>query len=458
MEGTNMDYDKLPRREIKVFKNCSLGTFEWWRHSVGHGGVNSLPLPKKVRMGTKLLSPKLIRVFIQEFFNIYPDHGVYDFTKLDVYMDSLASTGAKIVAAICIKPKCLYPTKNHEIFMPNNIKEWQELIYTLVYRYSVERQIVTHWEVGNEVDIGENGGCPYLIENPGDYYEYYKMTIEPILNAFPEAKVGGPALANATEDYMRTFVELCNKENIQLDIVSWHLYSSSCDDYLERLDRVDRALECYGRKRPEVMITEFSKSFEEVSVQDAAFAPSRPAIIADIIFSLLERKVDWTFYYHLWDQSCLMPEFIPFFKEPYIMQRHWNEIPHRFGLFGVNGEVRPTYFVYRMLAMAGDTEIKVEKSCNDFATKAFIGINNAASTMVVNRSDKGPGDMVAIIKFTGLTPGIRTLKNYRIDHNQCWNEENLDFYPVEEREIYINEDYECHIYCPADSVSLLCIV
>lgn len=452
-----MNYDKLPRREIKVCADNAIGPFEWWRHSIGHGGVNSLPLPQKAVLGAKLLSPKLIRIFIQEFFYVYPEHGVFDFTKLDVYMDSFAATGAKVAAAICIKPKCLYPEKNHEIFMPNNIEEWQELIRTMVNRYSVERKIVTHWEIGNEVDIGENGGCPYLIKNPADYYEYYKITIKPILEVFPEAKIGGPALANTAEEYMKELAELCYKEGKQLDFVSWHLYSSNPEDYIERLDRTYRALECYGSSRPEVLLTEFSKSFEELSVEEAAFDPSRAAVLADVLFSLIDRKIDWTFYYHLWDQHCIVPEFEPFFKEPYIMQRHWNEIPHRFGLFGVKGEVRPTYFVYRMLAMAGHTEVKVEKYFDDLSVKAFTCTNNGVSSMIINRGDKAAGDVIVVVKFTGLTPGIRTLKNYRIDGNRCWNEDNLDFYPVEERDIYVNEDFECHVYCPKDSVSLLCI-
>lgn len=453
-----MDYNKLPRRDVKVSADQILGTFEWWRYSVGDGGVNSHPLPKKAIMGAKLLSPKLIRVFIQEFFYVYPEHGVYDFDKLDIFMDALEATGAKIVAAICVKPKCLYPDKNHTLYMPNNIEEWQELIRTLVNRYSIERKVVTHWEIGNEVDIGEIGGCPYLMQDPADYYEYYKMTIKPILEVFPQAKLGGPALANVTEEYIKEFVELCYNQDIQLDFVSWHLYSSNNEDYIERLERIDRALECYGDVRPEVMLTEFSKSFEEVSVEDAAFDPSRPAIIADIIFTLVNKKIDWSFYYHLWDQHCIQPEFEPFFETPYIMQKHWNEVPHRFGFFGVNGEVRPSYFVYRMFAMAGNKQVKIEKYCDDFTVKSFSGLNNEISTMVINRSDKGPGDMVAIVKFTGLIPGKRTLKNYRIDGNKCWDEESLDFYPVEKREIYVNENYECHIYCPSDSVSLLCLV
>jgi xylan 1,4-beta-xylosidase len=452
-----MDYSNLPIDEIQIHGNQSLGPFEWWRCSIGHGGVNSLPLPEKVQLGARKLTPRLFRIFIQEFFYIYPDHGVYDFRKLDEYMDSMAATGAKVVAAICIKPKCLYPEKDQSIFMPNNIGEWQELIHTLVHRYSVERKIVTHWEIGNETDIGEWGGCPYLIKDPADYYKYYDMTIQPILKAFPEAKVGGPALAIMTEEFTRGFAELCKKNDTPLDFVTWHRYTDNPEDHIEDIAKAVRALECYGANRPELMITEFGKAFDKVSVEELAFHPARPAIMADNIFTVLDSEVDWTFYYHIWDQHNFPPEFAPFYQDPYIMQKHWNEIPHRFGLFGVNGEVRPTYFVYRMLAMAGDTMIQAESNQENLKVKAFTGLNKAVSAMIINRGDKGLGDRIITVKYDGLMPGLRTLKNYRLDGNKNWNEETLDLYPVEQRKVYVDESFECQIYCPADSVSMLCL-
>lgn len=108
--------------------------------------------------------------------------------------------------------------------------------------------------------------------------------------------------------------------------------------------------------------------------------------------------------------------------------------------------------------MAGDTEIKAGQCSEDFGIKSFANRNNEVSTMIVNRNDKGPGNMIAIVKFEGLTPGMRTLQNYRIDGSKCWDEDNLNFYPVEERSIYVGQNYECNIYCPSDSVSLLRII
>src|SRR5258706_8729059 len=140
-------------------------------------------------------------------------------------MEALAKTGAKVVAAVTIKPKPLYPKIDQEIWKPSDVAEWQRVLGALVTRYSVQKKIVTYWEIGNETDIGENGGCPYLIRSPKDYAEYYKMCIAPIVAAYPEAKVGGSGVANAGGDYVPQFIAQCVAEKIRLDFVSWHLYS-----------------------------------------------------------------------------------------------------------------------------------------------------------------------------------------------------------------------------------------
>ena len=212
-----------PVIDIAVDLAADEGPLELWRHSIGHGGINPLPLPDRVVQGTAKLKPRLIRIFIQEFFQIYPEHGRFDWSRLDPYMDALARTGAKVVAAITIKPRPLFPTIDPAIWRPNDIAEWQRVIAALVRRYSVDKPIVTYWEIGNETDIGEQGGCPYLIPNASDYAAYYRMTSAPILATFPEAKVGGPAVANGAGDLLPGFIDLCAREGIRLDFISWHL-------------------------------------------------------------------------------------------------------------------------------------------------------------------------------------------------------------------------------------------
>src|SRR5712692_4745238 len=150
----------LPRSTVSIDAAATRGPLEAWRHALGHGGINAVPLPERVVEGVRKLEPRLIRIFMQEFFDIYPDHGRFDWSRLDPYMEALAHTGARIVAAITIKPRVLFPQIDHAIWQPADVAEWQRVVLELVQRYSVERQIVTHWEVGNETDIGEAGGTP----------------------------------------------------------------------------------------------------------------------------------------------------------------------------------------------------------------------------------------------------------------------------------------------------------
>lgn len=189
-------FSALPPVEVTVDASEVLGRLEMWRHCISQGGVNPMPLPDSVVNGTRKLRPRLIRIFIQEFFRIYPEHGRFDWSRLDPYMEAVRRTDAKVVAAITIKPQPLFPVIDQNIWRPNDMAEWQRVIGALVRRYSVDRPIVTYWEIGNEPDIGEEGGCPYLIKDPEDYAEYYKMTTQPILTTCPQTKVGGPAVAD----------------------------------------------------------------------------------------------------------------------------------------------------------------------------------------------------------------------------------------------------------------------
>lgn len=450
-------FEKLPLVTLDVDANVDEGPLELWRHGVGHGGVNSEPLPDRVVAGAARLRPRLIRIFIQEFFRVYPEHGKFDWTRLDPYMDSFARTGAKLVAAITIKPRPLFPAIDPAVWRPTDVEEWQQVIAAMVERYSVDRPIVTHWEIGNETDIGENGGCPYLIPDPEDYLEYYQMTIRPILATFPQAKVGGCAVASGGGDYLPRFVELCRQRSVRLDFVSWHIYSDDSARHAALVARYRQLLEPFGKDRPETMVTEWSKGFEPVSVEEMAFNPRRAALTAAAILAMNDAGLDWSFYYHLWDQSARWGEFKPFFRDPAIMYHHWNEIPHRFGLFGVNQEVRPQYFVFQLLGKLGSRRLHAVCDAPDFRVLAGRREDGADGVVLVNCDRAASADRVTRVHFTGLRPGRRSLVVYRIDHERSWSSGSLELPPAERREVDVREEFAVQVYTPGDSVSLIAL-
>ena len=407
------------------------------------------------------LRPRLVRIFIQEFFAIYPDHGRFDWSKLDPYMDALARTGARVVAAITIKPKVLYPRIDHAVWQPRDVQEWQVVIGQLVRRYSVEKPIVTHWEIGNEPDIGEAGGSPYLICDPEAYAEYYALTSRAILEAFPQARVGGPAMATLHAEPLPGFIRRCRQTGTQLDFVSWHLYHNDPSRHAYQV-AVARLLAADLPHPPELMVTEWAKlpaawnrGASTVSIEDQAFDPRRAAMVAAAIIEMHRAGLDGSFYYHLWDQVCYPDDFAPFFSSQGVanMVHHWNEAPHRLGLFGVGGEVRPQYFVYHMLSRLGEEQLAASSDDVDVRVLAGRG-RGRISVLAVNHSLEGPRDRVLTLRFSHLQPGIRCLTVYRIDRGRHWDTERLALLPVERRELYVRGEHSCQVLLPADGVAL----
>src|SRR5207248_11672093 len=271
-------------------------------------------------------------------------------------------------------------------------------------RYSVDRPIVTHWEIGNETDIGESGGCPYLITDPDNYIAFYQMTIKPILETFPQAKVGGPAVANASGNLLPAFVERCAKNKTPLHFISWHRYSDSPEDHAALVRKFRKLLDSYPGERPQMFATEWNKGFDRTSVEEMAFDPRRAAAAAASMIAMSDAGVDMTFYYHFWDQACDPGEFKLFFRDPRIMYHHWNEMPHRFGLFGVGQEVRPQYFVYWMLRRLGDHRVKANCEEKDLYILAGAGEEGAA-VLIANYGRPRSRDRVATIRLSHLSPG-----------------------------------------------------
>ncbi len=203
-----------------------LGPLEIDRMALGQGGLSAEPMWDDRIAEVRALHPRLIRLFIQEYFQLLPERGRDHFATLDRAVDAILKTGAKPLMCICFKPPVLFPAIDHDKVTPIDDAEWERLVWSLV-RHCRERNAgISYWEVANEPDIGESGGCPYRFQ-PESYVRYYRRTAAAILRADPEAKVGGPALANAHSTILPALLDACDRENLPLHFISWHIYSSS---------------------------------------------------------------------------------------------------------------------------------------------------------------------------------------------------------------------------------------
>jgi len=459
------NYLSMERSIVRIDASETGRPLEVRRQGIGIGGVSSEPLPERVAEAIGRLKPRLVRVFLQEYFDVYPDHGVFDWSRLDPYMDRIAEMGCKVLATVNLKPPVLFPEPGHDHWMPNNPEEYQEVIRALVRRYSLEKPIVTHWEHANETDIGETGGCPFLMTTAEDNHFFYKMLMEPVLEVFPQARVGGPAIANWKSPILKGFIDLCRENGTPLHFVSWHSYCSDCEDFIRQVTAVRELVEIYPVDgRPELMINEMNKGFDFqdmnhpdfhlVSVEEQAHQPLRAAFLAANLMGLIDAGLDWSHYYHAWDCGMHPAEFARFFSPTgvrEVMYRHWNEFPLRYGLFSDDSRVRPQYFVYRLLQQMEGNRTGCVVESDDL--HALASRREGQVAVLLSHYGKGADtDRLAILRFSELVPGRKRLTVFRIDEERRWDENTLELIPVESRRIDTLQEYHCQCYCPVNSV------
>ena len=458
-------FTDMLRNKLTVDWTEDLGALDLRNHSTGIGGVHSMPAPQPVVDAIAKLKPRMIRIFLQEFFYIYQGNGVYDWSKMDAYMDAVHAMGGTIMASICIKPKALYPVVDESIWMPNDVKEWQDVIRTLVLRYSKEKPYVTYWGIANEMNIGEYGGCPYLIKNPDDYFEYYKITTEPIFevlpNLIPGVKVGGPHYAGLSggAEYLSRFTELCKENNIRVDFTCHNMYSNDPTEHTKGARDIRDAID---KNFPgmEYYITELNIGIgEQVSLEDKAYDPKRAAGLAATILELHEDSaLTGSFQYHTYDQWNDPREFSPFYSIHRYMAHHWNDQPHRLGLVDLKGKIKPQYYVYKLLYELTGKRVGLCGTNNILRGIASKGDNGSLNMFIVNYGEKGTPDIVSRFKFKDAPEGVYEMNVYKIDAanaSKMMDAPLIDLPPSESRTTYVHPDFQFDIYTPADTVTLI---
>ena len=142
--------------------------------------------------------------------NVYTEDAsgkpVYSWVILDQIFDTFYHAGIKPLVEIGFMPEALsthpdpyrHGFPQHSIaglftgwaYPPNDYKKWSELVYEFVRhlrdRYGDAETSSWLWEVWNEPDIG------YWQGSREEYFKLYDFTVDSVLRALPEAKIGGP--------------------------------------------------------------------------------------------------------------------------------------------------------------------------------------------------------------------------------------------------------------------------
>ncbi|HLH36080.1 MAG TPA: hypothetical protein VKX41_15525 [Alloacidobacterium sp.] len=351
------------------------GPMEMDHISLGQGGLSSEPMWHDRIAEVRAVHPHLIRLFVQEYFDLLPARGHYAFDTLDKSVDDIVQAGAIPLMTIAFKPKVLYPRVDQDVIDPANYGQWEQLIVAIVGHYKRKGLTGFYWEVGNEGDIGESGGCPYRF-TPENYTTYYRHTSEAVLRADPTAHVGGPAVANWKSPILPALIAYADEEKARLDFVSWHIYDSDPKAVEATVDGVKTLLAGHPSLHPETILDEWNMELT-VPPKDARI---QPAFVAETAWRMKEAKLTYSCFYHIRDYHVERSQFTPFFSPggASFMASWWNRMPQYSGLFDYQNVMRPDYFTFKLLARVTGERLGADSS--DDAVHAFLAHDDEYKT------------------------------------------------------------------------------
>ncbi|HKQ37841.1 MAG TPA: hypothetical protein VJ063_07170, partial [Verrucomicrobiae bacterium] len=407
--------------DVEVRFGERLGPMRIERMALGQGGLSEEPMWQDRIAEIRGLRPGVIRLFIQEYFDLMPERGRYHFETLDRSVDTILQTGAQPVMCICFKPTVLFPKIDHDIVEPNDYAAWEELIFNLVRHYHERGKPLQFWEVANEPDIGESGGCPYRFK-PDSYARYYLHTVAAILRADPQAHVGGPALASVRSPILPALLDLCDTNDVPLHFLSWHIYSSSPKAVRDTITYAKGLLAKHPRLKPETMLNEWNMDLTNPPL-DPRF---QPCFISEVIWQMKDAELDYSCYYHIRDWQAEPQRYARFMSAQGVafMARWWNRMPQFDGLFDYQNNPRPSYFAFKVLSrLAGERLAVVSTNLHGFA--AHDDQLRMYNVMLWNFS---PAELTARVMFADL-PGDLRLRHLSLDARSGNNDENARLRP-----------------------------
>jgi xylan 1,4-beta-xylosidase len=189
------------------------------------------PVPAYVRVHNLLTTGDSSASLKWGSTNVYTEDAagkpVYSWTILDQIFDTFHAAGIKPLVEIGFMPKALstHPEPYRHNFPqgtiftgwaypPRDYQKWSEVVFQLVrhlrQRYGDAEVKTWLWEVWNEPDI------EYWQGTPEEYFKLYDFSVDAVLRALPEARVGGPDSTGPANpkaaEFLRSFLDHCSHQ------------------------------------------------------------------------------------------------------------------------------------------------------------------------------------------------------------------------------------------------------
>jgi hypothetical protein len=414
---------QLREATVRLSFGQRMGPLEIDRMALGQGGLSDEPMWEGRVAEVRALRPRAVRLFIQEYFHLLPARGRDHFETLDRSVETILKAGAKPLMCICFKPAALFPTVDQDRVEPDDYAEWERLISSLVSHCRDRGAGIRYWEVANEPDIGESGGCPYRFK-PESYIRYYRHTAAAILRADPEARVGGPALANVRSPILPDLLNACDDGKAPLHFISWHIYSSDPLRVRGTISYAKDLLRQHPALRPETFLDEWN-----MDLQDPPLDPRfQPCYLLETVWQMKDAGLDWSCYYQIKDHHVEYDMFAPFMSPEgaAFMTRWWNRMPQYDGLFDFQNRVRPSYFAFKLLSRLTGERLRLESSVPNVHGFATHNEKYRIDNLLLWNFSPAPASFDLVLE--GL-PAEKLVRRLTLDAQAPGDDENIRLRP-----------------------------
>ena len=162
---------------------------------------------------------------------------VYDWTIIDRIFDTYMARGVRPYVEIGFMPEALSTRPEpyqHEwrpgldnlktgwAYPPRDYGKWEELVYQwtkhCIARYGRANVASWYFETWNEANLGNI----YWGGTRDEFFRLHDTTVKAIRRALPEARIGGPDIAGAGDDFLPAFMAHEEAAGVRDDFVSFH--------------------------------------------------------------------------------------------------------------------------------------------------------------------------------------------------------------------------------------------
>lgn len=239
------------------------------------------------------------------------DEASYDFTNSDEFYQAILDGGFVPYFRLgdSYSNNEFYPEANPR--EPTNKANWIEAAVFVIEHYNDPalwgEAPLEYVEIWNEPDNeifwdGTN-------EN---FYAFFADAANRLNNEFPDLKIGGPGfipggfLSPTGLDYTEAFVEYMAANAVELDFLSWHMYSNDPEEYSEAAAYYRDLLDSNGYTAIESHISEWnteSKDLSESEAEELRVQARGAAILTAAWISLQNADVTQAHFYRGYDPT-----------------------------------------------------------------------------------------------------------------------------------------------------------